>query len=48
MVFVEFKLSEDYWKSLEINQSDIEFLYAFLLEKETPLISSDLAKALIK
>ena len=48
MVFVEFKLSEDYWKSLEINPSDIEFLYAFLLEKETPLMSSDLAQALIK
>jgi hypothetical protein len=47
MVFVEIELSESYWKSLEIDQTDIEFLYSYLLEKETPLTSSELAKALI-
>ncbi len=47
MVFVEIELSESYWKSLEIDQTDIEFLYTFLLEKETPLTSSELAEALI-
>ncbi len=48
MVFVEIELSETYWKSLEINQKDIEYLYSFLLEKETPLPSNQLAEALIK
>lgn len=47
MDFVEIELSESYWKSLEINQTDIEFLYTFLLDKETPLTSSELAQALI-
>lgn len=48
MVFVEFELSQSYWQSLEITQADIEFLYAFLLEKETPLPSISLAEALIR
>jgi hypothetical protein len=47
MVLGQFELSETYWDSLEINQTDIDFLYNFLLEKETPLTSSNLAKALI-
>jgi len=48
MVFIEIELSESYWKSLEINQKDIEYLYSYLLEKETPLPSDKLAEALIK
>ncbi len=48
MVFVEIELSESYWQSIEINQEDIEYLYAFLLEEETPLPPNELAKALIK
>lgn len=48
MVFGELKLSSSYWSSLEIDQKDIEFLYAYLLEKETPLPSSALAQALIQ
>src|SRR6056297_2979259 len=47
MVFVEIELSESYWKSLEIGQKDIEFLYSYLLEKEIPLSSDKLAEALI-
>jgi hypothetical protein len=47
MVFVEIDLSDSYWKSLNITQEDIEFLYAFLLEKETPMTSESLAEALI-
>ena len=39
MVFVEIELSESYWKSLEIGQKDIEFLYSYLLEMEIPLSS---------
>ena len=48
MVFVEIKLSESYWKTLEISQQDIEYIYSYLLEKETPLPSDNLAEALIK
>jgi hypothetical protein len=48
MVFIEIELSKSYWKSLEINQQDIEYLYSYLLEKETPLPSKKLAEALIK
>ena len=48
MVFVEIELSATYWKSLEIEQEDIEFLYSYLLEKETPLTSQKLAEALIR
>jgi len=47
MVFVEIELSESYWKSLEITQQDIEYIYSYLLEKETPLPSDRLAEALI-
>ncbi len=48
MAFVEIELSDSYWKSLEITQQDIEFLYSYLLEKETPLPANDLAEALIE
>jgi len=48
MAFIEINLSDSYWKSLEITQEDIEFLYAHLLEKEMPLTSESLAKALIR
>jgi hypothetical protein len=48
MVLMDIKSDESYWKQLEITPKDIEFLYSFLLEKETPLPSAELAKALIK
>jgi len=48
MVFVEIELSNSYWKSLQIEKADIEFLYAFLLEKETPMTSAKLSEALIR
>ena len=47
MAFVNLDLKESYWKTIEITPSDIEFLYAYLLEKETPLTSAALAQALI-
>jgi len=47
MDFVESNISESYWDTLEIEITDIEFLYAYLLEKETPLTSQKLASALI-
>lgn len=48
MVFVEIELSESYWKTLEVTQQDIEFLYSYLLEKEIPLPSDKLSVALIE
>ncbi|MCB2202974.1 hypothetical protein KQH56_03115 [bacterium] len=47
MVFVDIELSDSYWESLEVSQKDIEFLYAYLLEKEKPLPPQELAAALI-
>ncbi len=47
MDFVETNISENYWDNFEIVTDDIEFLYAILLEKETPLTSRELATALI-
>lgn len=47
MQFDEIELSKSYWETLEITPTDIEFLYTFLLENETPLTSSSLADALI-
>jgi len=48
MELIGIELDESYWNSLEISQKDIEYLYSFLLEEETPLPSSTLAEALIK
>lgn len=42
------KLREDYWETFEVSGEDIEFLYNYLLEAETPLTSKELLEALIK
>lgn len=47
MVFVDIEIPVSYWKSLEISKEDIEFIYSYLLENETPLPSRKLAEALI-
>ncbi len=39
-------IREDYWENFQIEPADIEFIYNYLLEKETPLSSKELAKAL--
>ena len=41
MVLMDIKFDDSYWKQLEITPKDIEFLYSFLLEEETPLPSGD-------
>ena len=48
MVFADFQINQSYWESFTITQADIEFLYAYLLDKETPLPSDELAEALIQ
>jgi len=41
-------MGEDYWENFNLQSEDIEFLYNYLLETETPLTSLELAEALIK
>jgi hypothetical protein len=46
MAVSPFTLREDYWENFSVEEADIEFLYNFLLEKETPLTSGELISAL--
>jgi hypothetical protein len=47
MVMASFSLREDYWETFNLQEEDIEFLYNFLLEVETPLTTRELLKALV-
>jgi hypothetical protein len=47
MVMAPFSLREDYWETFQIQEEDIEFLYNYLLEIETPLTLGELANALV-
>jgi hypothetical protein len=47
MVMVSFSLREDYWDTFELQGDDIEFLYNYLLETETPLTSSEMVAVLV-
>ncbi len=48
MAFTSLKLREDYWDTLNLEESDIEFLYGILTEAETPLTSQELVGVLAK
>lgn len=48
MVTVPFAIREDYWETFELQDEDVEFLYNYLLELETPLTSQELVTALVK
>jgi hypothetical protein len=48
MAFTSLKLREDYWDTLNLDESDIEFLYGTLMEVETPLTSQELVTLLVK
>lgn len=47
MDLVDIEINESYWESIEIQASDLEFIYSYLLENEIPLPSDQLAEALI-
>jgi hypothetical protein len=47
MVNFSFSLREGYWEDFQLNEDDVEFLYSFLLDKEIPLPTLELAKALV-
>jgi hypothetical protein len=43
-----FSLPSDYWSALQITPHDVENLYTYLFERETPLTARDLASALVE
>ena len=47
MVTVSFSLNEDYWQNFELHDEDIEFIYNYLLEFETPLTPQELVAVLV-
>ena len=47
MVATHYKIREDYWDTFELNESDIEYLYNYLLEQERPQTLQHLVKALV-
>ena len=47
MVTVSFSLREDYWETFQLQERDIEFLYNYLLETETPLTPQELVELLV-
>lgn len=48
MAITPLSLREDYWDTFQILDSDLEFLYNFLLEIETPQTSQELARAIVE
>ena len=48
MVTVNFSIGEEYWENFQLQDADIEFLYNYLLELETPLTPQELITALVK
>ena len=47
MVMVSYSMGEDYWEVFKLQDEDVEFLYNYLLEQETPLNSKELVEALV-
>ena len=47
MVTTGFSLKDDYWENFQLQTEDIEFLYNYLLETETPLTSKELLGVLV-
>lgn len=43
-----YSMGEDYWDNFKLQEEDIEFLYNYLLETETPMTSLELTEALVK
>ncbi|MFN3308507.1 MAG: hypothetical protein ACK44E_04795, partial [Anaerolineales bacterium] len=48
MVIASTTLKEDYWELFELRDQDIEYLYNYLLENETPLTSAELLADLVE
>ncbi len=48
MTLASFSLRENYWEDFNLQEEDITFLYAYLMELETPLTSDELIEALVE
>jgi hypothetical protein len=48
MVTVSFSLQEDYWEIFQLQDADIEYIYNYLLETETPLTPRELVEVLVR
>jgi hypothetical protein len=48
MVMATLSLREDYWETFDLQEEDIEFIYSYLLEVETPLTPNELVAALVE
>ena len=48
MVSIPLSLPADYWQTIQISKSDIEFLNTHLFESETPLTARELTRVLIE
>ena len=48
MVMASLSLREDYWETFDLQEEDIEFIYDYLLEIETPLTPNELVAALVE
>jgi len=48
MVMATLSLREDYWETFKLQDDDIEFIYNYLLEVETPLTPNELVEALVE
>jgi hypothetical protein len=47
MSVAKYSMGEDYWEAFKLRDEDLEFLYNYLLEVETPLTSQELVEALV-
>ena len=47
MINGRLSVSEDYWENFKVEPNDLEYLTTQLIEKETPLTSSELAEILV-
>jgi hypothetical protein len=48
MVIASLSLREDYWETFDLLEDDIEFIYNYLLEIETPLTPDELVTAIVE
>lgn len=48
MVMATLSLREDYWETFDLQVDDIEFIYNYLLDVETPLTPNELVDALVE
>ncbi len=48
MATVSFSLQEEYWEDFQLQDTDIEYLYNYLLETETPLTPRELVEILVR